>query len=75
MEAVGACSQCLVAASLTVVSTHGEVAQAAPGCRALCSGSDPQGGVGGAQSLWQWQWQGWDMCVPSEVRAIGGTQL
>lgn len=28
--------------------------QAASDCRALGSGSDPQGGVGCAQSLWQW---------------------
>ena len=41
-------SQCLVAGPLTVVRTHRE---ATPGCRALESGSDPQAGVGGAQSI------------------------
>ena len=54
LEEMGrASSQCLVARPLTVVGTHEEVAQAAPGCRALRGGSDPQAGVGGDQSLWQ----------------------
>lgn len=58
MEAVRkACSQCLVAGPLTVVRTLGEVAQAAPCCRALATGSDPQGGVAGTLSLWQQQQQ------------------
>ena len=52
MEAMGrACSQCLVARPLTMVRTCGKVVQAAPGCRALASGSDPQGGVGSTQSF------------------------
>ena len=52
MEAMyRAYSQCLVAAPLTVVRNLGEVSQAAPGYRALGSGSDPQGGVDSAQSL------------------------
>ena len=50
-----ASSQCLVAGPLTVQRTHREVAQAAPSCRAWGSGSDPQGGVGGTQGVWQWQ--------------------
>ena len=73
-EAVGrACSHCLVAGPLTVVRTCGEMAQAAPGCRALGSGSDPQAGVGSAQSLWQWQQQG--SCIPRGVRKAGGSWL
>ena len=44
-------SQCLVAGPLTVARTCREVVQAVPGCRDLGSGSDPQGAVGGAQSL------------------------
>ena len=52
MEGVGrASTQCLVAGSLTVTRTHGKVAQAAPSCRALGSGSDPQVGVGSARSI------------------------
>ena len=52
-----ACSQCLVAGPLTVARTHREVvAQAAPDCRALGSGSDSLGGVGSTQSLWQRHW-------------------
>ena len=50
-----AISQCLVAGSFIVVRTHRKVAQAAPGCRALGSGSDHQAGVGSTQSIWQWQ--------------------
>ena len=47
MKAMGrACSQCLIAGPLTVVKTCGELTQAAPGCRALGSSSDPQAGVG-----------------------------
>ena len=41
-------SQCLVAGPFTVARTHREVAQAAPGCSALGSGGDPQGGGGRA---------------------------
>ena len=64
-----ACSQCLVAGPITVASTCGEVGvQAAPGCRALESGSDPQGGGGSTQSLWQQQQQG--MCFPRGVSSV-----
>ena len=62
-----ASSQCLVAGPLTVVRTHRKVVQAAPSCRALESGSDPQAGVGSAWSDWQWQQQG--ACIPRGVRA------
>ena len=41
-----------------MVRTCGEVVQVAPGCRALGSSSDPQGGVGGAESLGRWQEEG-----------------
>ena len=68
MEAMSrASSKCLVAGPLRVVKTHGEVVQAASGCRALGSDSDPQAGVGHTQSIWQWQQQG--MCFPRGVRA------
>ena len=74
MEAVGrASSQCLVAGPLTVVRTYGKVAQAAPSFRVMGSGSDPQAGVGSAQSLWQWQQQG--MYVPRGVRATGDARM
>ena len=54
MEAMGrASSWCLVAGPLTVARTHGNVAQYAPSCRALGSGSDPQAAVDSAQSIWQ----------------------
>ena len=66
MDAIDrASSQCLVMGLLTVVRTSGEVALAAPCCRALGSSSDPQAGVGRAQSIWQWQQQG--MHIPREV--------
>ena len=66
--------QFLVAGPLTVARRCGKVAQAAHSCMALGSGSDPQTGVGNAQSVWQWQWQA--ACVPRGVRATtGGTQL
>ena len=58
------CSQCLVDGPLTVARKHGEVVQAAPGYRALGSGSDPQAGVGSAQGVGQTQQQG--MCIPGE---------
>ena len=52
MEAVGRVySQCLVAGPLTVVRTHWEVVQAAPGYRALGSGRDPQADVGSPEPL------------------------
>ena len=62
--------QCLVTGPLTVLRTHGEVVEAAPGCRALGSGSDPQAGVGDIQLIWQWQQQG--MCLTSAVKATMG---
>ena len=55
------------------VRTCREVPQAAPGFRALGSGTDPQGGIGCAQSLWQQQQQG--MCIPRGVRAVDDTRL
>lgn len=61
-----ACSQCLIAGPLTVVKTCGELKQAAPGCRALGSSSDPQAGVGCAQSLLKWQHLA--VCVPRGVK-------
>ena len=71
-EAKGrASSECLVAGLLTVARTCRKVAQATPSYRALGSGNEPQADLGGAQSIWQWQWQG--VCVPRGVRAtIGG---
>ena len=52
MEAVDrASSRCLIAGPLTVARTHGKVVQVVPHCRALGSSSDPQAGVGGAQSV------------------------
>ena len=65
-----ASSQFLVAGLLTVARTHGKVAQADPSCRALGSGSDPQAGVGSAQSIWQWQWH--SMCLLRGVTATTG---
>ena len=66
--------QCLVAGPLTVAEIHGEVAQAALGCRALGRVNDPQTDVGGAQTIWQWQKQG--VCVPRGMRAtMCGSQL
>ena len=50
-----------------------EVAQAAPSFRALGQGSDSQAGVGGAQSIWQWQQQG--VFIPMGVRTTGGARL
>ena len=47
--------------------------QAAPGCRVLCSSSDPQRYGGCAQGTWQWQW--WSMYVPREVFATSGAWL
>ena len=65
MEAMDkASSQCLVAGPLTVARTGREVAQAAPVCRPLGSGNDPQAGVGGSWIIWQWQQQ--DCAFPSE---------
>lgn len=60
MVAIGkAYSQCLVAGHLAVARTHKEVTvPAAPGCRSLGSGSDPQVGGSDAQSLWQQKWLG-----------------
>ena len=71
VEAMGrASSQCLVAGPLTVARTCVKVAQAAPSCSALGSDSDPQAGVGSAQSIWQWQPK--VVCLPREVRASTG---
>ena len=71
MEAMGrAFRQCLVAGPLTVARKTREVVHAAPGCRALGSGSDAQAAVHGVQSLWQWQQQG--MCIPRGVSAMNG---
>ena len=53
-----------------MASTHGEVVQVAPGCRALGSGMEPQVGVGSAQSIWQGQQQ--SVCVPREMSATTG---
>ena len=58
---------------MIVARTDREMTQAAPGYRALGSASDPQGGMGGAQNLWQWQQQG--LCILRDVRTMGGTQL
>ena len=44
-----ASSQCLVVGPLRVARTHRKVAQAAPSCRALGTGSDFQAGVSSAQ--------------------------
>ena len=69
-------NKCLVAGPLTVVKTHGEVAQAAPGHRTLGSGSDCQQVVCSAQHIWHWQQQSVCVCVPRGVRGtIGGAQL
>ena len=75
MEAVGrASSHCLAAGHLTVARTCREVAQAAPGYRALGSGSDPHARVGSTHTIWQWQQQG--MCIPRRVGAtMSGTRL
>ena len=43
--------------------------QAAHDCRTLGSSSDPQEGVGSAQSIWQWQQQG--MCIPRRMSNNG----
>ena len=45
--------------------------QAAPGCRALGSGSDPHGGGGSFQGLWQQQ----SVYVSRKVGATAGTWL
>ena len=50
-EMYRACSQYLVPGPLTVKRTQGEMVQAAPDCRALGRGSDPQASVCGAQSF------------------------
>ena len=50
-----ASSQCLVAGPLTVGRTPRKVAHAAPSCRALGSGSEPQALLGRAWIMWQWQ--------------------
>ena len=60
-----ASEQCLVAGTLTVARTCGKLAQAAPSCKALGSGSDPQAGVSGTWSIWQWGVRG----------TMDGTQL
>ena len=71
MEAiVRACNQCQVTGPLTLVRTSVKVVQAASSCGALGSGSDPQAGIGGTQSLWLWQQQG--MCIPRGVRTTVG---
>ena len=45
--------------------------QISTACRALGSGSDPQGGV-----TWgPWQWQQWGMHVPRGVGAMDGAKL
>ena len=50
------------------------MAQAAPSCWALGSGTYPQAGVEGAQSIWQWPQQA--VYIPRGVRVItGGAQL
>jgi len=74
LEAMGsASSQCLVAGPLTVPRTHKKVMQVASDCWALGCGSDPQGGVGNGQNLWQLQQQG--MYIPWRVRETGDAQL
>ena len=68
-----ASNQCLVIGLSIAARTCRKVAQAAPGCRALGSLSDPQGIVGSTQNVWQWQQQG--RYVPRGARApIGGVQ-
>ena len=62
-----ASSSCLVTGTLKVARTFGKVAQAAPSCRALRSGSDPQADVGSPWSVRRWQQQG--LCIPDGVRA------
>ena len=62
-----ASSQCLAAGPLNVARTCVDVAQVAPGCRAVESGSDPQADVGSAQGILQWQQQG--MPFPREIIA------
>ena len=65
---------CLVAGPLTMARTCSNVALAAPSCRAMWSGSDPQRGVGCAWSFWQLQW--WSLCIPRGMRATAeGAQL
>ena len=66
-----ASSQCPVAGPLRV-ATHGKLAQATPSCRPLVSGSDPQTGIGGTQSIWQWQQQSVSTSFPRGVRAASG---
>ena len=56
-----------------MVRTHGKVVQAAPPWKVQGSCSDPQGGLGSAQSLWQCQQHG--LCVLRGLRAMGGTLL
>ena len=64
-EMSSTCRQHSVARPLAVVRTCGEVrVQAAPDCRALGSGTDPQGRRGSVQILWQWQQQG--ACIHRE---------
>ena len=61
-----ASSHGLVAGPLTVARIRGNVAQAAPTCRTLGSGSETQAGLRGTYSIWQWQWQ--SVCIPRGVR-------
>ena len=63
-------SQCLVAGPLIVLRTLREVSQAAPGCRALGSGSEHQADVGSTKSIWQWQQQ--RMYIPRGVTVTTG---
>ena len=74
MDTMGrAYSLCLVAGPLTGEDLWGSYAGCSC-CRPLGSGSDPQAGVGGVQSLWQWQQQG--MCITMGVRStMGSAQL
>ena len=74
MEAMGrSYSKCLVARPLVVERTQGEVAQVDSCCRALENGSNPHGGIGGAQGLWQWQQKG--ISIPRRVRATSDAQF
>ena len=54
MEAMGSAnSQHLFAGPLTEAGTQRKLAQAAPSCRDLGSGIEPQAGLGNARSIWQ----------------------
>ena len=67
-------SQSLVSGPLILVKICQKSAQDAPSFRALGSGNEPQAGLGGNQSIWQWQQQ--SVCVPRGVRGtMGAAQL